>query len=249
MHQEKERQGVAVAEKEEGELWPFAGYDKVLPIAVWWLLRGSISSQGPKGQRWSAWLLACSLGTWWSAECVVSPCQQKWSPRKSSWSACQLLQRLEPGDCVRWGVQRGCCPARCEHQRPFWVSSKAFRSFITEKTHPCPLGRKAFLVSHTCRADRNCGIFYWWSGCIDAKAEKILVNGSCPIYSSFWCLQTGTFEENQLGQWFTNCSQLAQHSALRCLIGLYIFHCGCYPHIFDRYKALSLTYGFRVSGA
>lgn len=48
MCQEKERQVVAVGEKEEGELWPCAGYGKVLPIAVWWLLQGSISSQGPR---------------------------------------------------------------------------------------------------------------------------------------------------------------------------------------------------------
>lgn len=160
MCQEKGRQVIAVAEKEEGELWPCATRGKVLPIAVWWLLQGSITSQEPKGQRWSAWLLAGSLGTWWSAESVVSPCQQKKSSRESSWSTCQLLQRLEPRDCVWWGVQRGCCPAKCEHQCPFGVSSKAFRSFVREKTHPpCPLGCKAFLVSHTCRADCNCGIF------------------------------------------------------------------------------------------
>lgn len=155
MCQKKEGQVVAVAEKEEGELRPCAGCGKVLPIAVWWLLQGSIS----KGQRWSVWLLAGSLGTWWSAECAVSPCQQQ-SPRESSWSTCQLLQRLEPRDCVWWGVQRGCCPAKCEHQCPLGVSSKAFRNFRREETHPYPLGCKAFLVSHARRADCNCGIFF-----------------------------------------------------------------------------------------
>lgn len=34
MCQEKGRQVLAVAEKEEGELWPCAAYGKILPIAV-----------------------------------------------------------------------------------------------------------------------------------------------------------------------------------------------------------------------
>lgn len=99
-------------------------------------------------------LTSCTLcGTWQSILCCLPlPTEAE------SWCSCQFLQKLGPGDWNQWEMQTdwAFCQWSVLCWCPYELSSKAFRSFIREKTCPCSLGCKDLLVSDTYRADCNC---------------------------------------------------------------------------------------------